>query len=87
MARLSREMDVIGRLDYSDIVQTHDVGEDDGVHYRVMEFVLQKIVSQLRIAHDRACELARQTAVNLNSSSHIHVARRYAVRTNQNQVR
>ncbi len=71
VARFRREMKAVGRLDHPNIVRATDAGEDDGLHYLVMELVdginLSNLVSNcgpLPIAD--ACELIRQAAIGLD---------------------
>lgn len=70
VSRFEREMAAIGGLDHPHIVRASDAGEENGLHYLVMEFVdgldLARLVSRLgplRVAD--ACELARQCAIGL----------------------
>ncbi len=70
IARFEREMEAIGTLDHPNIVRASDAGEDDGLHFLVMEFVdgidLSRMVRRLgRIPVSDACELVRQAAVGL----------------------
>jgi serine/threonine protein kinase len=74
IARFDREMKAVGRLDHPHIVRAMDAGEDDGVHYLVMEYVagndlssLSRRLGPLPIAD--ACELVRQAAIGL---AHAH---------------
>ncbi|MCA9155197.1 MAG: protein kinase, partial [Planctomycetales bacterium] len=70
LERFQREMIAIGRLDHPQIVRAIDAGEDQGIHYLVMEFVdgvdLARVVQQggsLPLAD--ACEVIRQAALGL----------------------
>jgi serine/threonine protein kinase len=70
LARFHREMEVVGRLDHTNIVRATDAGEVDSVHFLVMEFIdginLHQIIRRcgpLSVAD--ACELVRQTAHGL----------------------
>jgi|GEM_PF-6582025 len=70
ISRFEREMQAIGGLDHPHIVRASDAGEDEGMHYLVMEHVdgldlgrLSKRLGQLPVAE--ACELARQAAIGL----------------------
>jgi len=70
VARFSREMKAVGKLDHPNIVRATDAGEAEGTHYLVMELVdgldLSQFVKQVgppKIAD--ACELIRQAAVGL----------------------
>jgi serine/threonine protein kinase len=70
ISRFRREISLVGQLQHPNIVQAHDGGEEDGVHFLVMEFVegrnLSEIVRQngpLTIA--AACELTIQATIGL----------------------
>ncbi len=70
ISRFEREMEAIGGLDHSHIVRASDAGEDQGMHYLVMDFVegldLSRLVNRLGpLAVAEACELARQAALGL----------------------
>ena len=70
IARFEREMEAIGTLDHPHIVRASDAGEDDGLHFLVMEFVdgidLSRMVRRLgRVPVADACELVRQAAIGL----------------------
>jgi YD repeat-containing protein len=70
VARFDREIRLVGQLDHPNIVRPTDGGEENDVHFLVMEYVdgvdLSALVAQagpLSIAD--ACEIARQAAVGL----------------------
>ena len=70
IARFEREMEAIGGLDHPHIVRASDAGEEQGMHYLVMEYVdgldlsrLVRRVGPLDVAD--ACALACQTAIGL----------------------
>ncbi|MFP6668649.1 MAG: serine/threonine-protein kinase, partial [Pirellulales bacterium] len=70
VSRFAREIAAVGKLNHPNIVRAHDAGEEDGMHYLVMELVdgidLHRLVKKngpLPIAD--ACEIARQTALGL----------------------
>jgi serine/threonine protein kinase len=72
--RFHREMEVVGRLDHPHIVRAIDAGDDQGIHFLVMEFVdgldLRQIVRRRGPLPIReACEVARQAALGLQ---HVH---------------
>ncbi len=76
ISRFEREMEAIGQLDHPHIVRASDAGEDDGMHYLVMEYVdgldlarLTRRLGTLPVAD--SCELARQAAIGLQ---HAHDA-------------
>jgi WD40 repeat protein/serine/threonine protein kinase len=76
VARFRREMKAVGRLRHPNIVQATDAGEENGVHFLVMEFVegsdLSALVGRLgRLAPAVACEVVRQAALGLQ---HAHDA-------------
>ncbi len=73
ISRFMREMEAVGKLEHENIVHALDAGEQDGLHYLVMELVdgldLRKILKRtgtLSIAN--ACEAARQAAIGLHSA-------------------
>jgi serine/threonine protein kinase len=74
VARFTREMKAIGKLNHPNIVQATDAGEVDGIHFLVMEYVDG---TDLSIAAHRlgplpvatACEITRQAALGL---AHAH---------------
>jgi hypothetical protein len=81
VARFEREMEVIGQLDHPNIVRASDAGEENGMHYLVMEHVdgldLSRIVSRvgpLPVAD--ACEIARQAAIGLRYANENHLVHR-----------
>jgi len=70
LARFSREMEAVARLDHPNVVRATDAAEIDGVHFLVMDYVegldlarLVKAVGPLPLAD--GCELARQAAIAL----------------------
>lgn len=70
VARFAREMEVVGRLDHPHIVRATDAGEDNGVHYLVMELIdgvdLGRLVREVGpLPPAEAAELARQAALGL----------------------
>ena len=74
ISRFEREMEAIGGLDHPHIVRASDAGEDQGMHYLVMDYVegldLSRLVSRLGpIPVAEAFELARQAALGLQ---HVH---------------
>ena len=73
VARFEREMEAIGQLDHPHIVRASDAGEDQGMHYLAMDYVdgldLSRVVSRLgQLPVADACEVARQTALALQSA-------------------
>jgi serine/threonine protein kinase len=76
VARFRREIEVIGRLDHSNIIRSIDAGEADDVLYLAMEFVegidLARLVQVLGPLHFAdACELVHQAALGLHHA-HLH---------------
>lgn len=77
VARFQREMEIIGGLDHPNIVRASDAGEEDGMHYLVMDHVdgldlsrLVRRVGPLPVAE--ACEIVRQAAEGL---AYVHDAK------------
>ena len=71
VSRFEREMEAIGQLDHPHIVRASDAGEDQGMHYLVMEYVdgldLSRLVNRLGpLPTADACQLARQAAIGLH---------------------
>jgi serine/threonine protein kinase len=74
LARFQREMRAAGKLDHPAIVRTTDAGEQQGIHFLVMDAIdgmdlgrLLRIEDKLSIAD--ACEIVRQAAIGL---AHAH---------------
>jgi serine/threonine protein kinase len=70
IARFTREMQIIGKMNHPSIVSATDAGQIDGIHFLVMELVdgldlsrTTQTVGPLNIAD--ACELIRQAAIGL----------------------
>ena len=65
ISRFEREMEIIGQLDHPNIVRASDAGEENGMHYLVMEHVdgldLSRIVNRTGVA-SRAISFTRRTA-------------------------
>lgn len=81
VARFEREMEVIGGLDHPNIVRANDAGEENGMHYLVMEHVdgmdLSQVVKRLgRLQIADACEIARQAAIGLQYANENHLVHR-----------
>ena len=71
IARFTREMKLVGRMDHPAMVSATDAGRDDGVHFLVMELVdgldLSKIIRKMGpLSISDACELVRQSAMGLD---------------------
>ncbi len=74
VSRFQREMRAAGRLQHPAIVNATDAGQEQGIHYLVMEYIAGLDLSRIsrltgRLAIADACELMRQTALGL---SHAH---------------
>jgi serine/threonine protein kinase/Leucine-rich repeat (LRR) protein len=70
IARFTREMKAVGKLDHPNIVRAYDAGEVEGTHYLVMELVrgidLGRLVkSNGPLPIPEACEIIRQAALGL----------------------
>ncbi|MEX0819427.1 MAG: protein kinase [Pirellulaceae bacterium] len=81
IARFEREMEIIGQLDHPNIVRASDAGEENGMHYLVMEHVdgldLSRIVNRVgTLSVADACEIARQAAIGLQYASENHLVHR-----------
>lgn len=71
LARFRREIRAAGKLDHPAIVRSTDAGEENGVHFLVMEAIdgldvshTARLVGRLEVAD--ACEIIRQTAMGLS---------------------
>jgi serine/threonine protein kinase/WD40 repeat protein len=67
LARFEREKAAIGRLDHPNIVAARDDGEEDGVHFLVMEYVegldLKRLIEcRKRLGVAEACGIAKRVA-------------------------
>lgn len=74
VARFQREMRAAGKLDAPAIVRTTDAGQQDGIHYLVMDVIDGLNLSHIARAEGKltvadACELIKQTAMGL---AHAH---------------
>jgi tetratricopeptide (TPR) repeat protein len=67
--RLRREAQALARIQHPHVVPVHEVGEQDGLHYYVMDLVdgrsLEKVLATGRLSCARAAEIARQIAMAL----------------------
>ena len=70
--RFEREAKAVSSLNYPHICTLHDVGEQDGIHYLVMEYVegetLQQRLEKGRLPLDQALEYAIQIADALDKA-------------------
>ncbi len=71
VSRFMREMEAVGKLEHPNIVRALDAGQQDGLHYLVMELVdgldLRQIVRRIGpLSVTDACEVARQAAAGLH---------------------
>ncbi|MCA9135631.1 MAG: protein kinase [Planctomycetales bacterium] len=74
VARFQREMRAAGKLDHPAIVRTTDAGEQQGIHFLVMDAIdgmdLSRIMrGEEKLAISDACEVIRQAAMGL---AHAH---------------
>ncbi|XZE18658.1 serine/threonine protein kinase [Pirellulaceae bacterium SH449] len=74
VARFQREMRAAGKLDAPAIVRTTDAGQQDGIHYMVMDVIDGLNLSHIakaegKLAIGDACELIKQAAIGL---AHAH---------------
>jgi serine/threonine protein kinase len=81
VARFRREMEAIGRLDDPHVVRATDAGEDNGLHFLVMEYVDGMSVSKLvdhvgPLPQGAACEIIRQAATGLRSAHRLEMVHR-----------
>src|SRR6185436_7018726 len=64
--RLRREAQALGRIHHPHVVPVHEVGEQDGIHYYVMDLVdgrsLEHVLGEAQLPCKRAAEIARQIA-------------------------
>jgi serine/threonine protein kinase len=70
LGRFYREARAAGVLNHPNLVRAHDIDQEGGLHFLVMDFVdgsnLQEIVSRFgRFAVARACDYVRQAALGL----------------------
>jgi serine/threonine protein kinase len=73
LARFYREARAAGALDHPNLVKAHDVDQDNGLHFFVMDYVdgssLQEIVSRFGpLAVERAANYIRQAAQGLHAA-------------------
>ncbi|MFO1042616.1 MAG: bifunctional serine/threonine-protein kinase/formylglycine-generating enzyme family protein [Planctomycetaceae bacterium] len=81
LARFEREMLAVGSLHHPNIVQAHDAGEFDGVHYLSMEYVEGQDLQQLVKARGpmsvvNACKAIRQAAQGLAAAHKLGLVHR-----------
>jgi serine/threonine protein kinase len=78
LERFQREARAIAQLYHPNIVRAHDLGEDNGVHFMVMEYIdgvnLERLITRhyagLGLPVERACQYIADTALALQ---HAHV--------------
>jgi serine/threonine protein kinase len=73
LARFYREARAAGALDHPNLVKAHDVGQDNGLHFLVMEYVdgssLQQLVSRFGpLSIERSAHYVRQAAQGLHAA-------------------
>jgi serine/threonine protein kinase len=81
LERFRLEVENSGRLEHPNIVQALDAGEEDGVHFLVMEYVDGYNLDELIQKHGRltvgaACEVIRQAAVGLQHADELFLVHR-----------
>lgn len=81
IARFEREMEIIGQLDHPNIVRASDAGEENRMHYLVMEHVdgldLSRVANRVGLlAIADACEIGRQAAIGLQYANENHLVHR-----------
>lgn len=71
IARFTRDMEIVGRIDHPNIVRATDAGEDQGMQYVAMEFVdgldVKRVAEKRNVDQAAACEIIRQAAAGLQS--------------------
>ncbi len=73
ITRFSREMQLIAKLDHPNIVKATDAGEQDGLHYLVMEYLAGVDVARLlrgpiTVSIGNACQIAQLAALAMESA-------------------
>lgn len=81
LARFEREMLAVGALHHPNVVQAHDAGEINGVHYLSMEYVEGQDLQQLVKARGpmsvvNACKAIRQAAQGLAAAHKLGLVHR-----------
>ncbi|MFO0939336.1 MAG: protein kinase [Pirellulales bacterium] len=74
VARFQREMRAAGQLEHPAIVRTTDAGDQQGIHFLVMDYIDGMNLSSIARAEEKlsiadACEMIRQAAIGL---AHAH---------------
>ena len=81
IARFDREMKAIGKLRHENIVRALDAGEDNGIHYLVMEYLEGINLAELcdrcgPLPVAEACELTRRAAIGLQAAHELGLVHR-----------
>lgn len=79
--RFRREAQAVARLSHQNIVNVYDVGQEDGVHYFVMEYIEGKTLKDLireegRLTSEKALEIALQICAALEHAHENHIIHR-----------
>ena len=66
-----QEARALARIEHQNIMQVHDVGEDDGLHFIVMQLleggtVADRLERERSLTWEEACRIARDAAMGLN---------------------
>lgn len=79
--RFRREAQAVARLSHPNIVSVYDVGQEDGVHYIVMEYIEGKTLKELireegRLSPENSLEIALQICAGLEHAHENHIIHR-----------
>src|SRR5262245_16583403 len=79
--RFFREARLAARLEHPNVVQVHDVGEEQGVHYIAMQYVEGKSLDAIlkekkKLALHEALAITKRVAVALSAAAKLGIVRR-----------
>jgi predicted Ser/Thr protein kinase len=79
--RFQREARLAARLEHPNVVQVHDVGEQDGLHYIVMQYIEGKSLDQIlkerkKLALNEALSITKRVAVALAAAARLGIVHR-----------
>jgi serine/threonine protein kinase len=79
--RFQREARLAARLEHPNVVQVHDVGEQDGLHYIVMQYVEGKSLDQIlkerrKLSLNEALSITKRVAVALAAAARLGIVHR-----------
>ncbi|NPV91396.1 MAG: Stk1 family PASTA domain-containing Ser/Thr kinase [Firmicutes bacterium] len=79
--RFRREAQAVARLSHPNIVSVYDVGQEDGVHYIVMEYIEGSTLKELireegRLSPEKSLEIALQICAGLEHAHENHIIHR-----------